>query len=237
MRIIEKIRAKQKDLNGEPSIGIAFLGDSVTQGCFEDYEVSPTEIQTVFDSEKGYHAQIKRIFNILCPSVPINIINGGISGNGAVNGLSRLERDILRFSPDLCVVCFGLNDCNLEKLNDYRNAMGEIFDRLLIEDIEVIFLTPNMMSTEVSCHIQSELCRKSAQHCVSLQNAGVLDTVLDVAKEEARKRNIPICDCYAIWKKLYESGIKTTDLLYVNHPIPPMHNIFAWELVKTMFEM
>ena len=34
MNILKKIRAKQADLFAPP-VAIAFLGDSVTQGCFE----------------------------------------------------------------------------------------------------------------------------------------------------------------------------------------------------------
>ena len=36
MNILKKIRAKQADLFAPP-VAIAFLGDSVTQGCFEVY--------------------------------------------------------------------------------------------------------------------------------------------------------------------------------------------------------
>ena len=50
--------------------------------------------------------------------------------------------------------------------------------------------------------------------------------------------NIPVCDCYAIWKKLYESGVSTTELLSnkINHPSREMNKLFAVELVRTMFE-
>ena len=34
MKLIEKIRAKQADVFGAAPVTIAFLGDSVTQGCF-----------------------------------------------------------------------------------------------------------------------------------------------------------------------------------------------------------
>lgn len=36
MKIIDKLNAKQ-DIYGEKPVTIAFLGDSVTQGCFECY--------------------------------------------------------------------------------------------------------------------------------------------------------------------------------------------------------
>ena len=48
MNILKKIRAKQADLFAPP-VAIAFLGDSVTQGCFEVYLTSEGAVQTVFE--------------------------------------------------------------------------------------------------------------------------------------------------------------------------------------------
>ena len=47
MKIIEKMKAKAKDNFNREGVTIAFLGDSVTQGCFELYKKSETEIETV----------------------------------------------------------------------------------------------------------------------------------------------------------------------------------------------
>ena len=233
------MRKKAENLTGEPPVAIAFLGDSVTQGCFDIYPTSPTTLQTYFDAENGYHTKLRKMLNMLFPSVPINIINGGISGGGAPEGLARIDRDVIRFSPDICVVCFGLNDCCRGDIEAYRNAMCGIFDRLAKENIEIILMTPNMMCTDISCHINFDMARDTAKMVAEKQNGGVLEEYLNTAKAEAEKRNIPVCDCYAIWKKLYESGVNTNDLLsnYINHPTADMNNIFAWSLVQTMFEM
>ena len=48
MKIIDKLNAKQ-DIYGEKPVTIAFLGDSVTQGCFECYIKEDGKIETVFD--------------------------------------------------------------------------------------------------------------------------------------------------------------------------------------------
>lgn len=110
MKIIEKIRKKSLCLRDSSPITIAFLGDSVTQGCFDVYRTSENSAETYFDAEHAYHSLLRKIFGMLYPNVPLNIINAGISGDSASDGLKRLERDVLRVSPDLCVVCFGLND-------------------------------------------------------------------------------------------------------------------------------
>lgn len=241
MQIIEKFREKSMDLKGKPPVTIAFLGDSVTQGCFDLYEKKDGCIETYFSSEDGYPAHVKQIMNCLFPSVPLNIINAGISGDNAVNAVNRLDRDVLRFVPDLCVVCFGLNDCNNRSetaKSNYRNALQTIFTRLTENECEAIFMTPNYMCTDVSEHIRIESVKQIAQNTAALQNTGRLEDFLSEAKTLACQMQIPVCDCYAKWKLLDEGGVNINNLLanYVNHPLPFMHWMFANALVETMFK-
>ena len=156
MKIIEKFERKAKDLDGERQITIAFIGDSVTHGCFEDIQPSATTLETVYDAENTYHTKVRKIFNLLYPSVPINIINAGINGDKADKGLKRLERDVISYSPDLCVVCFGLNDsCQTVEnaLETYNDSIKGIFTKLKEKGVEIIFMTPNMMCTKSSTDI------------------------------------------------------------------------------------
>ena len=110
MKVVEKIKLKQEDLLNSQPITIAFLGDSVTQGCFECYLTSPTTLETVYDSASSFSNRLKELFAILYPKAPINFINAGVSGDSAVGGLKRIDRDVLKYNPDLVVVGFALND-------------------------------------------------------------------------------------------------------------------------------
>ncbi len=237
MKIIEKLSAKVADLNGCPPVTIAFLGDSVTQGCFDVYMTGEESLETYFDSNEAYHTKVRQILNMLFPKAPVNIINGGISGGSAHEGAARLERDILRFSPDLCVVCFGLNDSCVSDVDTYIAALGDIFDRLQEQGVEVVFMTPNMMCTEVSCHIEKPFLRQVAENISHSQIDGTLEKFLSAAKELAKSKNIPVCDCYAKWKTMADQGVDTTALLsnHINHPIPKMNWMFAYSLVETFF--
>ena len=242
MKITEKFIAKSQNPNEEAPVCIAFLGDSVTQGCFDIYPISENAIETYFDAENAYHTILRKILNMLYPNVPLNIINAGLSGGSAPLGFKRLERDVLRFSPDLCVVCFGLNDSGVnpdspDSLDKYLSALQSIFEELIKNDIEVIFMTPNIMCTEVSCHISSELIKNIARRKAEVQNSGRLDMFIDEAKKLAFSMNIPVCDCYTKWKKLQECGVNTTELLSnkINHPIKEMHQLFAYSLAETIF--
>ena len=107
MKIIKKIADNTRTLEG---VTLAFLGDSVTQGCFELYKNASGGVSTVFDQQSSYEMTVLKILNTFFPTVPINIINAGASGGKAAKGLERVERDVIRHAPDLTVVCFALND-------------------------------------------------------------------------------------------------------------------------------
>lgn len=240
MQIIEKIKAKQMNLSGKPAVTIAFLGDSVTQGCFDVYLRSTGDIETYFDQENGYHRCLAKLLAMLYPSVPFNMINAGISGGRAPQGLQRLERDVLSHNPDLVVVCFGLNDCNdgADRVADYTDALREIFTRLHDAGTEVIFMTPNMMCTQVSDHIGNDVIRECADRTSRKQNEGILDLYISEARKVCHENDVPVCDCYAKWKQLYQNGVNITELLAnkINHPTKEMNWLFAVALLEQMMQ-
>ncbi|MBQ7839967.1 MAG: hypothetical protein IJ390_05715 [Lachnospiraceae bacterium] len=240
MNIINKIKEKAANNAGTGNVTIAFLGDSVTQGCFELYKKQDGNIETYFDKESAYHRNLDRMLSVIYPSVPVNIINAGVSGGNAPHGLERIERDVLRFCPDLTVVCFGLNDAGAgaEGLARYTGALEGIFDRLKRAGSEIIFMTPNMMNTYVSMELTDSVMRTVAEHAQVTQNEGKLELYLTEAKKICEARGIKVCDCYAKWKKLAQSGVDTTKLLAnrINHPVREMNWLFAVSLLETMFE-
>lgn len=238
MKIMKQIQEKAKDNINHGPVTIAFLGDSVTQGCFEVYKKYEGSIETVFDREHAYHNYLNRIFSILYPSVPISIVNAGISGDKAPHGLERLERDILRFSPDLVVVCFGLNDSTegISGLDRYKKALKSIFKELQIRNIDSIFMTPNMMNTYVSNSITDTDIKRIAKASSIIQNENILDTYIEEAIALCEEYNVTVCDCYSKWKKLNENGVDITELLAnkINHPTKEMNWLFAVSLFETI---
>lgn len=238
-RFLEKLKAKNADLHAEP-VRIAFLGDSVTQGCFEIYRNGPESVETVFDPENAYSACLRKIFAAVCPRVPVAIINTGISGDNAPNGLQRLERDVLACRPDLVVVCFGLNDsgAGLDGLQRYSDAVRGILRRLRAGGIDAILMTPNMMCSHVDCRITDELERRIAAGIVPVQTDGVLDAYVQAARAAAAAEDARLCDCYALWKAMDTAGLDTTAMLsnHINHPTRELHWLFAWKLFQTIFE-
>ena len=240
-KFIEKVIKKQNDNYNNRGVTVAFLGDSVTQGCFEVYRKNTGGIETVYDRKSAYHKYFSEIFSVLCPNVPVNIINAGISGGNAPQGLERLDRDVLSYNPDLTVVCFGLNDsgCGAEGIEKYINALDEIFDRIKKSGSELIFMTPNMMCTSISCHMTDESLKKIASDKADFQNSGLFDEYIDAAKALCKEKNVTVCDCYAKWKRLHALGFDVTELLSnkINHPLREMNWLFAYSLVETVMGM
>ena len=239
MEILNLLNKKQKNLIDNKSITIAFLGDSVTQGCFDVYLTSDTSLETVFDCNSSYSTRLKEILNILYPNVQINIINSGISGDSAKGGLNRLERDVLSFNPDLCVVSFGLNDACSCTIDEYLDSLSKIFIRLKEKNVETIFLTQNSMCTKVSCHLKEKLLKDVAQTFLQVQNEGKLKKYFDKAKELCLKYSVKICDLYSIWDKMIENGVDTTELLanHLNHPIREYHYYIALKILEIIFDI
>lgn len=238
MQITGKLAKKACSNAAEPAVTIAFLGDSVTQGCFELIERNDTGFTTVHDRQHAYPALVERILSVLYPTVPVNILHAGVAGQSAADALGRLETDVIAHRPDLTVVCFGLNDCGrgMQELAKYTEPLEEIFTRLENAGSEIIFLTPNMMSTGISPHLNGGMFREIAQDTSRFQNGGVLRQYVDAAAELCRKRGIPVCDCYEKWELLWKNGVDVTELLSnrINHPTREMHWLFAVSLVETM---
>ncbi len=238
MRIAERIRENVGRPGQNRPVTIGFLGDSVTQGCFELYSTGEDSIETEFRSFQAYHSKLKRMLEEVFPSVPINIVNAGISGDNAPNGRTRLQRDILSYQPDLVVVCFGLNDAGrgMEGLSDYAQALEGIFRELQAAGTEVIFMTPNMMGTRAVAEEKDPFIHSLLEGMTKLQTDGIMDAYMDRAREVCEANGVPVCDCYRKWKRLEESGADVTRLLAnrVNHPTENMHWLFAASLFEMM---
>ena len=236
MKIIEAIMRKSNNLYDEKIPTIVFFGDSVTQGCFDLYMKNETQVATYFDKNSAYHNYVAKIFSVLYPNVPINIINSGISGANSQNGVLRVERDILSYNPDLTVVCFGLNDCSTIDIDTYYKSLKEIFSKVMASGSDVIFMTPNMMNTKISCHLKEKAIIDVANACMQKQNEGMLEKYLNVGKKAARECGIIVCDVYSKWKLLEKNGVDTTELLAnkINHPSEKMNWLFAYSLVETI---
>ncbi|MBQ7599364.1 MAG: hypothetical protein IJU57_01680 [Clostridia bacterium] len=205
---------------------VAVLGDSVSHGCLS----GNMHYDTV------YHNRLRMMINTRYEDFPVCIINSAMSGATVWYALQHFERDCAPHHPDLCIVCFGLNDVNFE-LETYRTNLGTLFDKISGIGSECVFLTPNMLCTREAEIIPNENDRPYAGVCAGFQNSGRMDEFMDAARQVAKEHGVAVADCYAKWKELEKSGADITSLLAnrVNHPTREMHEMFAEELYTTIF--
>lgn len=58
------------------------------------------------------------------------VINSGIGGNQLCHGLERLDRDVLRFDPDIVIIGFGLNDANHITPRVFKQRLRDMVRRI-----------------------------------------------------------------------------------------------------------
>ena len=226
MKIKDKINLNKNGLMEHGSITIVAFGDSVTHGYFRSEDP---------DYEAVYWNVLRKKINAVRSYVPVNVINSGIGGDRASTAVARMDSQVFKYDPDLVIICFGLNDVN-GPLEDYINALREMFSRCIERGTDVIFLTPNMLNTYVA-EDTIDGYKNYAYRTAKMQNEGVFDKYIYSAVELAKSMNITVCDCYSKWKKLSETE-DTTMLLAnrINHPSREMHGLFADELFKKIFD-
>jgi lysophospholipase L1-like esterase len=83
-----------------PALRLVALGDSITHGM--DLPLEAT-----------YPYRLARRLEAYLDGRPVVVVNAGVCGDTVLQGLARLERDVLRFRPALTLVAFGLNDASL----------------------------------------------------------------------------------------------------------------------------
>jgi len=226
MRIKEKLHLDMEGLLEHGPITIVAFGDSVTHGLLACDE---------FNYETVYWNRLRKKLLAIRDYVPVNVIDAGISGTTATQGVVRLEKQVLVHQPDLVIVCFGLNDVN-GSLEDYLTSLESIFLKIRQTGAEIIFMTPNMLNTSVAEDTPKEFYEYAIK-TAKMQNEGKMDLYMDSAVQLAKKMGIQVCDCYKKWKELS----KTQDTTYllanrINHPTAQMHELFAESLLKIIME-
>jgi len=244
MKICTLLKEKNDNAFDSKPVTVAFLGDSVTNGCFEvlpalNAENKEEGFDVVFEPGEAYAEKFRKILHRLYPKAQINIVNAGISGDSAPGGLARMDRDLLPFKPDMTVVCYGLNDSGRgeEGLADYREALEKIIRKLKEAGSEVVLMTPQPIATRVHTQLKGEMLRNMAAGLAESFEKGVFDRYMQAARQAAEKEGAVLCDVYARWMAMYRGGVDITDLManYLNHPIREAHWLFALSLAETVF--
>jgi lysophospholipase L1-like esterase len=206
-------------------VNVVICGDSVSHGA----------LNGTIDYDTVYHNRLRLMINKKWQNMPVNIINTAVGGKRAYYAHDNFERDVLPHKPDLVIICFGLNDVNAP-MEDWHKHLGGLFDKCIAHGIECVYMTPNMLNTRVADDTPKQYW-DYAHKTADMQNGGKMDAYMNEAREMAAERGIPVCDCYAEWKRMAAEGGDTTMMLAnrINHPTREMHMLFAEKLFETIF--
>ena len=222
MPVKDKLLMDRFGLAEHGPINIVILGDSISHGAVIDV-----------DFEHVYWNRLRKMLNQYRSYIPVNMICASIGGTNAKSALPRLERDVFSHNPDLVIVCFGLNDVNLE-LHEYLGPLEQIFAQCNKAGCDAIFMSPNMLNTYVADDAPQEYW-EYAHKTADIQNGGRMDFYMNAAMDLARKMGISVCDCYSKWKELSKTQDVTMLLANrINHPIAEMHQLFADSLYEVI---
>ncbi|MCE9527399.1 MAG: DUF2920 family protein [Planctomycetales bacterium] len=162
---------------GEPT-RIVCLGDSITGAYYHT------------GGERAWCDMLGLAIQRVYPQARLEMINAGISGHTTVNGLARMEKDVVEKQPHLVVVMFGMNDVTRLRLDDFVANLTTIVRRSQAAGAAVILCTPNTVYENGGRPIA--------------KLAELSERVRKLAKEQ----NLPIADCFA-----ETSAFKERDLL------------------------
>src|ERR1700733_14284325 len=139
-QFFDRIRQKALDVSQSPVLIVA-LGDSITQGVMEHNLLAPDVV---------YHRLFQQSLQEFYPTTTFSTINAGVSGDSTGPALGRIERDVIRYRPDLVLIAFGTNDAGggSNGLVGFKDNLTQIVKRTRQEtEADVILLTPPFMAT------------------------------------------------------------------------------------------
>ncbi len=221
-RFLARVEEKSRNYRSGGSIVIVAFGDSVTMGATSAGRLEPAAV---------YHQRLKGMLEARYPRCVFSVINSGIGGDTATASLSRLDRDVLRYQPDLVLVAFGLNDVSdaQEGLAEFTASLHAIVRRVRCETpADVVMLTPPFMAMHESPQVDPAH-RDILPRVIRFQSEGVLGRFAVAIREVAASEKTALADIYAEWDALAKRGVDTTGLLAngINHPTGEAHAIMA----------
>ena len=221
-RFLGRIAANVSDHDAAPVLIVA-LGDSVTQGYTAHATISHDGV---------YHARLKRALETAYPLTTFSVINAGVAGQTVQDGLKRLERDVIRFEPDLLIVAFGLNDAargGLEGVKQFKADLNHLLERVEAgTKAQVLLVTPSFTLKQINDHIHPDELSYVAG-LLPLQRGEIVAAYATAIRQVGAARRLPVADVYAAWERAALEGVNTDDWLAngLNHPTGEAHAITA----------
>ncbi|NIA19998.1 MAG: hypothetical protein GWP07_06185 [Xanthomonadaceae bacterium] len=153
------------------SVSIVCFGDSITNG---------------FGVRRPWRLVMQRLLRERYPGISFKVLNAGVDGDTLFGGFRRLRRDVLRYTPDLITVAFGLNDLYMGvPLPEFRQNLNE-----MVAKIKHIHCHPILLTT--------------IRPAVSAQLLGgeTPESYNEIIRKTAKQQQVPVLDVWGAWPEL-----------------------------------
>lgn len=186
-------------LAGKEPVRIVCLGDSVTGVYYHT------------GGRRAYTDMLAIALKRLYPEAQVEAFNAGISGHTTVDGLKRLEADVLARKPHLVTVMFGLNDMTRVPQEEFEANLASIIRQCRAVGAEVMLCTPNSVTDTPERPIA-----KLEEYVAAIRETG--------AREQA-----PVVDCYAACEAVRSRDMFQWQMLMSDeiHPNMTGHKLIA----------
>jgi acyl-CoA thioesterase-1 len=196
---------------------IVVLGDSITASYFETISWKPFRCAQC--PQDGYAEKFLHLLEEQYPMSAPSLINSGIAGDNIHGMNKRLERDVLRYQPDLVILNASVNwSVHRGTLEEYQKNYDEVVRRIRKETgADLILMTAN---TKISDKTDPNFEERT-----------------DYVRREAETYHLPLVDIH----QLYEETIPFNELKSAlsneeNHPTPYGHTLIAEALMQCFRE-
>jgi lysophospholipase L1-like esterase len=208
VRTLEKLR------KGE-SVRYVVFGDSISTGA----EASRPGL--------AFHNLFADRIRSLVPGACIETVSKAIGGERCLEGIARLQCDVLDLHPDLVTITFGANDqCRLRTDKECAVPPAEFRDKMrrIVESIrqetgaDVVLITPLILNP------------------AWMYTSGQVDAYAAILRDVAKDCGACVADLHALWRAELDAGKSYASLLMnnINHPNDYGHQLFAKALAGVL---
>ena len=198
---------------------IVTLGDSITKG-----------VRPGVTDEQTFAAELQR--QLRSSQFPdAEVINVGIGGEMAGQGLKRLESDVIAKKPAIVTIMYGHNDSYVDagktevrvSIPRFRADLSQLVQRLREVNIVPILMTPPAYAEKSGPNGIGEHCNiKLAQYA-------------EVARQVAETLQVPLIDHFAAWSAVSKTGTDLNDWTTDGyHPNPKGHIEMATRILPVV---
>jgi lysophospholipase L1-like esterase len=196
-----KFKKTVKRLKTGENIRLIAFGDSLTYGWMVN---------------KGYIEFLNELLENRFPGNKITIINRGIPGNTASDGIKRLHDDVLESSPDLVFIQFALNDAYTgDSPENYRDNICTIIRTIREKtESEILLLTSVPLNN-----------RKENEH---------INKYYRVLSEISKSEDLPLVEVHKYWERKLTEGYDFFNLVQADmvHPTDDGYRLMAEAIME-----